>query len=225
MCAMLLIWGMLAAALSPPTTVNQKAIDQVAAGRLKEAKASWWGFDPEDSTRALQAAINSGVRRLVVDNVGKPWVVEPIQLRSNQEIFFEPGVEVVAKKGAFLGKGDALFRADGQRNITLRGYGATLRMRRSDYAAPPYEKAEWRHCLTFRSCRDVRVLGLNLVESGGDGIYLGTATRGVPNKNVLIRDVVCDRNYRQGISVINAEDLLIENTVLKNTGGTAPSAG
>ena len=35
----------------------------------------------------------------------------------------------------------------------------------------------------------------------------------------------CDRNYRQGISVITAEDLLIENCVLQNTAGTAPAAG
>jgi hypothetical protein len=42
---------------------------------------------------------------------------------------------------------------------------------------------------------------------------------------VVIRDVVCDRNYRQGISVITAENLLIENCLLKNTAGTAPAAG
>ena len=42
---------------------------------------------------------------------------------------------------------------------------------------------------------------------------------------MVIRDVVCDRNYRQGISVITAENLLIENCLLKNTAGTAPAAG
>jgi hypothetical protein len=36
---------------------------------------------------------------------------------------------------------------------------------------------------------------------------------------------VADNNYRQGISVITAKNLLIENCVFKNTGGTAPSAG
>ncbi|MBR3822849.1 MAG: DUF4838 domain-containing protein, partial [Kiritimatiellae bacterium] len=33
----------------------------VEAGKLKEARASWWGYDPENSTRFLQAAIDSGV--------------------------------------------------------------------------------------------------------------------------------------------------------------------
>ena len=47
----------------------------------------------------------------------------------------------------------------------------------------------------------------------------------MPNKNIHIKDVVCDRNYRQGISVINAENLLIENCLLQLTDGTAPRAG
>ena len=36
----------------------------VAKGELKEARASWWGFDKDDSTRFLQAAITSGVHGL-----------------------------------------------------------------------------------------------------------------------------------------------------------------
>ena len=88
-----------------------------------------------------------------------------------------------------------------------------------------YTHAEWRNVLSFRSCANVRVLGLTLADSGGDGIYLGVSRRGVPCSDVLIKDVVCDNNYRQGISVISARNLLIEDCVLKNTGGTAPMAG
>lgn len=62
-------------------------------------------------------------------------------------------------------------------------------------------------------------------DSGGDGIYLGAGKNGEPNQNIVIRDVVCDKNYRQGISVITAQDLLIENVILSNTGGTPPQAG
>ena len=41
----------------------------------------------------------------------------------------------------------------------------------------------------------------------------------------MIKDVVTDNCYRQGISVISARNLLIENNVFKNTGGTPPGAG
>lgn len=205
--------------------VNQRMIAQVASGRVKVARASWWGFDPDDSTEALQAAINSGAKRLTVDNVGKPWVVRPIILASNQMIVFSPGVEVIAKRGDFKGKNDCLFRGATKENITLIGYGATLRMRRSDYDGPDYEKAEWRTVLSFHGCSNVKVYGLTLTESGGDGIYLGSGPNGDTNKNVHIKDVTCARNYRQGISVITAEDLLIENTVMRDTAGTSPQAG
>jgi len=196
-----------------------------AAGRIKEARASWWGVDGEDATRFLQAAIDSRVPRLIVDKAGSPWVTEGLRLVSDQEIVFERGVEVVAKKGAFRGKGDSLFTLSGVTNVVLRGPGATLRMRRADYDAPPYAKAEWRHVLCVKSCANVTVEGLALAESGGDGIYLGCLRAEWPNRNVVVRDVVCDRNYRQGISVISAEGLLIENTVLRDTAGTAPEAG
>lgn len=205
---------------------NEKAIEEVKQGKRKVAYASWWGFDPEDATEALQAAIDSGAPKVVVENMGRPWIVSrTISLRSNQEIVFEKGVIVEAKKGAFLGKGDCLFLAALQRNITIIGYGAVLRMRKLDYTQPPYEKAEWRHALSIRSCENVRVFGLTLASSGGDGIYLGVAKRGVPNSNIHIKDVVCVDNYRQGISVISAENVLMENVVMRDTSGTPPMAG
>jgi len=200
-------------------------VAKVMSGELKEARASWWGFDAEDSTRALQAAIRSRVPRLIVDNMGAPWVTERLTCVNDQEIVFEKGVEVLAKKGAFKGSSDALFYLTGVTNVILRGPGATLRMRRADYDAPPYVHAEWRHLLNIKSCANIQILGLTLSESGGDGIYLGSLRAEWPNRDILIKDVVCDRNYRQGISVISAENLLIENTVMRGTAGTPPAAG
>ncbi len=66
-------------------------------GKRAEANAAWWGFDPQESTQALQAAIRSGAKRVVVPRMPGPWIVDKIELESDQEIFFEPGVEVVAK--------------------------------------------------------------------------------------------------------------------------------
>jgi len=204
---------------------NPAAVAKVEAGELTEAQASWWGFDPADSTKALQAAINSGVKRLIVENMGQPWIVTPLQLVSDQEIVFEEGTVVEAKKGQFKGTNDSLLRISLKENVTLTGHGATLRMHRWDYDKEPYKKAEWRHVIDIRSSKNIKIVGLTLAESGGDGIYLGKAKTGVTNEAVQIKDVICDGNYRQGISVITAKDLLIEKTVMKNTAGTAPAAG
>ncbi len=226
-CMVLLVYAVLAqVAVAASTPPNPKAVAEVASGKRSEAHASWWGFDPEDATAALQSAIDSGTRKVVVDDMGAPWVTDKLTLAGNQQIVFKKGVVVQAKRGAFRGSEDCLFSAALKTNITLIGHGATLRMWKQDYADPArYKRAEWRHVLSFTSCTRVRVEGLTLADSGGDGIYLGVAKKGVPCSDVVIRKVTCLNNYRQGISVISARNLLIEDCALQNTGGTAPEAG
>ncbi|QDU49555.1 right-handed parallel beta-helix repeat-containing protein [Gimesia panareensis] len=206
-------------------TVNQRVIDDLKAGKTETAHASWWGFDPEDATAALQAAINSGAKKVIVEKRTSPWIVKPIQLASDQEIVFQPGVVILAKKGEFQSRTASLLNASLKQNIRLTGPGAVLQMRKADYDAAPYEKAEWRNGLSLRSCSNVVITGLTIKETGGDGIYLGVAKRGVTNRKITIRNVIFERNYRQGVSVISAEDLLIEDSVFKETSGTPPMAG
>ena len=189
--------------------------------------ASAFGFDATDSTAFLQAAIDSGARTVVVDEQNGPWVTTPLTLRSDLELVLEEGVEIVAKAGAFLPKGDNLMRAENVENLTIRGEGtgATLRMRKSEYWEAPYEKSEWRHGVAILSSKNVNIENLRIAETGGDGIYLGVATRGVPCRDVAIRRVDCVANNRQGISVISVDGLLIEDCVLRDTFGTAPQSG
>lgn len=204
---------------------NAAAVADVASGKRTTASAAWWGFDAEDATETLQAAIDSGAKKVIVPFMGQPWIVRPITLPGNLELVFQPGVLVLAKQGEFLGRGDSLFRADDKSNITIRGYGATLRMRKKDYQKPPYKKAEWRMGLRFVGCQRVNVSGLRIESSGGDGIYVGSSGKNRWCTDVVIRDCVCHDHHRQGISVISAENLLIENCVLSGTDGTAPEAG
>jgi len=206
---------------------NPDAVRRVLSRKETVANAAWWGFDENDSTAAIQGAINSGANKVIIPYMGRQWVVRPIKLASNQEVFFEPGVVIVAKKGSFKGEYDCLFTAFEATNLTLKGYGAILRMQKNDYKSQVYTKSEYRHGLIFLGCKDVNVLGLKIESSGGDGIYIG-ATRDkrlVPCRNVLIKDCVCDDNYRQGISVTSADTVLIENCLLSNTRGALPEAG
>ncbi|HNZ49525.1 MAG TPA: right-handed parallel beta-helix repeat-containing protein [Candidatus Hydrogenedentes bacterium] len=205
---------------------NPQAIADLQAGRRSDANAAWWGFDREDSTEMLQAALDSGADRVVIPYTGAPWITRPLVLRSHQTVFFEPGVVVEAKKGAFLGKSDSLFRLEKGEDLTLLGYGATLRMHKEDYLTPGYDNAEWRMTLSFTSCRRIHVEGVTLESSGGDGIYLGNSSGEQPwCEDVVIRNVRCMNHHRQGISVITAKNLLIENCLFADTDGTAPRAG
>jgi hypothetical protein len=205
---------------------DPKAIQEVGEGKRKIADASWWGFDPVNATAALQAAIRSGAATVIVPNVGKPWIIDPVFLESDQEIEFKRGVEIQARQGGFLDGNDSLFKLENKENIKLSGYGANLLMRKEDYRKAPYERAEWRHCLSLLGGTNIQILGIKCTNSGGDGIFVGRALRGRPySKNITIKDFVSESAYRQGISVISVDGLLIEGAILRGTEGTEPSAG
>jgi hypothetical protein len=188
------------------------------------------GFNATDATSALQGAIDSKADTVLVPYMGADWIVRPIFLRSaNQTIIFENKVVVTAKKGEFHGGNDCLFstRATGSgpwniNNITLIGYGATFKMQKADYMTPAYgydpanpQAPQWRNCVYILASSGHRVLGLTLKDSGGDGVmvYYGAS-------NVLIKDVICDNHYRQGMSPCDFRNLTIENCVIINTGLT-----
>ena len=185
------------------------------------------GRDADDATEIVQKALDSGAARVVLDLAGSPYVVRPLFVRSNTEVLFEEGVEVLAKKDEFHDKFDALITLNRATNVVLRGLGsgAILKMHKKDYQSPAYSRGEWRHAVNMLSVSDVTIENLTLADSGGDGIYVGAKPSSVPCRNVVIRRCVCDNNNRQGISVISVDGLLVERTTMKNTHGMPPMAG
>jgi len=217
---------------------NPQAVQEVVAGERTVANAAWWGFNEEDATEALQSAIDSGATRVIVPNMTRDWIVRPITLAGDQELVLEEGVVVTAKRGEYRGGGDTVLTARDVANLTLRGYGATVRMHKKDYIVGKvlvdfdwerwygqYKKAEWRSGLALLGCTNVAVAGLTIRDTGGDGIYIDGASTQEHCRDVRLRDVVCDENYRQGISIISVEGMLVENCAFNNTWGTPPSAG
>ena len=64
--------------------------------------------------------------------------------------------------------------------------------------------------------------------SGGDGIYIGRSQESGSAfycENIYIKDITLEDHHRQGISIISAQDLLIENVTITGTAGTPPQAG
>jgi hypothetical protein len=184
-----------------------------------------------DNTSYLQSLLDSEADTIVITAASGPWYTGPLFInRDNLVIIFEPGARLEAREGLFQGRGDCLLTIRERKNISLRGSGSDegLYMRKSDYQSAPYQSGEWRHCLALLSTENVRIEGLTLARSGGDGIYLGQSKResiANYNLNTTIRDCRIIDNHRQGISVISAENLLIENTLVSGTKGTLPRAG
>ena len=184
-----------------------------------EVKVSDFGYDATDSTAFIRAALASGAKRVVLDRQTGPWYTLPLKMPSDIEFVLEPGVELVAKRGEYKGLRDFLLELPSCTNVTIRGgKGATLRMWKKDYQGPDYQHGEWRYALRIHKCKNVLVEGLTIIESGGDGIA-------VTGTDITIRNCVCDRNHRQGMSIFNVKNLLVENCVFSNTSGTAPQSG
>ena len=96
-----------------------------------------------------------------------------------------------------------------------------------------YAKAEWRHGLNIWAGVDITVSGLTIENSGGDGIETGAGIEGgdtpgglppgtpaLMARNIVIRNVSLLNNHRQGISVISADGLLVEDSIMAGTNGT-----
>jgi hypothetical protein len=184
-------------------------------------KASALGFDPTDATSILNKAISAQVDTLIIDDTGKDWITgqQLINGKSNYTIILEPKVNIVARKG--LGVNEKIFNFINCKNIKLLGYGASIRLLKSEYG-----DGQFRHCVQTSGIDGFEMRGLICKESGGDGIHIAPDNSHlIPSRNVIIKDCIFDNNNRQGISITCAENVLIEHCVMKNTKGTAPSAG
>ena len=191
-------------------------------------RVSDFGFDEEDSTRFIQSAIDSGAKKVVID--AQHWVVQPLKCRGDQELFFEDGAVVEAKKGAFLDRRkDQMFKVNFCTNLVIGGRGE-VRMHHDDYLKPPYEKSEFRHCFSLHDSANVRIWGLKILNGGGDGVYIG-GRRPAPGvmdggcHDITLQDLYIDGHMRQGMSVTFCDGLTVERCSFLNTHGTPPAAG
>ncbi len=196
--------------------------------------ASSFGWNSTDATTAFRNAINSANDIIIIDKQAGDWIVQPNQFfdLTNKTIIFENDVVLRAKAGAFTDVGACLFQLIRCKNLIVKGYGATFKMNRAEAAANQTPHSEWRHSISIDNCSGVSVYGLKLDESGGDGVlisgntwYASTAMPKLYSENILLKDLRCDKNFRQGISVGSVEHLLVQNCWFTNTAGTAPESG
>jgi hypothetical protein len=175
-------------------------------------------YDPNDATSNIQAGIDSGADRVILSyqGSGTKWISGPLSLKSNMELVLEIGVVLEAKSGAFTSLTTPFIAITGKNNVGITGYGAAIRMLINEYT-----NGEWRHCLSVRGGSNITIKGVRFDKGGGDGIYLGTY--GGYCDTVLIQDVTCDGNARNGISIISAKNVTIDNCKLYNSGVYNPS--
>jgi len=191
--------------------------------------ASSYGWNSIDDTQALYDAFTANVDTLYVDLQVGDWVSGPLifdNTVNNKIVIFERGVKIRALAGAYNSYlYNGLFSFINCSNVSLVGYGATLQMNKQEYI-DLNDGSEWRHIISLSGCNNFDIFGFELLDSGGDGIEVsGIWQQPIPSTNIHIRDCFINNNYRQGISVTSAQNVLIEHCEIMNTSGTPPAFG
>lgn len=169
-----------------------------------------------DYTSYVQQAINENqnVRfpdfPILINDTG-------IFLRSNSNLYFQPNSSLVMAP-TDLGRYTVLTLND-LTNVNI--YNPTLVGERDDHLGTG---GEWGTGLRINGSSNINVYDVNIKDMWGDGIYVGNY-RAVESDDVLIENGLIDNVRRNGISIISAKNLTINNIVIANTNGTNPASG
>ncbi|WP_291103357.1 MULTISPECIES: right-handed parallel beta-helix repeat-containing protein [unclassified Flavobacterium] len=118
-------------------------------------------------------------------------------------------------------KGDyEMLRIHDVENVTL--YNANVEGDRYKHIGT---KWEWGMGISIRGSKNVKLFNSVAKYCWGDGIYLGITEKSSNNVNITITNTLLDDNRRNGMSIITAENLWVNNLVVANSHGTSPMAG
>lgn len=87
---------------------------------------------------------------------------------------------------------------------------------------------EWGFGISISKCDHAHIENVTVKNCWGDGIYLGsdtTETHDTGCNNVTITNCLIDNNRRNGISVIDCDNFIIDGCTISNTHGTNPQSG
>jgi hypothetical protein len=184
--------------------------------------ASSFGYNATNATTAFQNAINNPADTTIVDFVGNgEWKIDATTFfnLAGKTILFEANVKVIARSG--FTENDNLFRIRYCNGVKIIGNNTLFKMQKAEYTT-----GEFRHCIAIVDCDNVEVSNITAADSGGDGVFIAAfGPAKLYSENIILRNIVCDNNRRQGISVISVKNLLVEHCIFKNTNGTLPEAG
>ena len=174
-----------------------------------------------DCTDPLQAALN-GTAAAVTFPAGTA-ITRPLFLRGDDRVVrFRAGAVLLAMRWQYVGVTDRMLTVSGASNVSLLGApGATLRMwgPKDYFNRSVYAKSGFRAAIEVEASSQVLIAGLTIECTGGDCIEFHVCQK------VTVRDVICDRAFRNGLSSVGTVGMLVMNSTFGRTFGTSPGAG
>jgi FtsZ-binding cell division protein ZapB len=182
------------------------------------------GNDTSDDTSAIQKAIDAAASSgKTLDFPSGNYYINPntgVSLRNNSSLNFESGAKLISEassNGTYF-----IVKIWGVSNVKMTGYPTIV----GDRKIHKGTGGESGMGIGIANSNNIYIENANISNCWGDGIYIGdNGLNQHYNKDVTIKNVVLDNNRRQGISVISAINLKIDNPKITNTNGTPPAAG
>lgn len=167
---------------------------------------------------AKQRTLNNKRNKEVITVPAGDYVVRPLELPSNIRIIFGDNSSIRASSG--YGLGDCVFILRDVENIDIIGNNTYLRMPKKNYM-----QGEWRHGVSVVGAKNVLIRGIIVDETGGDGFYVAGSKQKAYSENIKLIDCKSFYVKRNGLSIISAKKLLVENCEFSYSSGTAPEIG
>lgn len=121
-------------------------------------------------------------------------------------------------KSALPGTSDRLMTVSGVSNVSIRN--GILDGNKAGFGTA----TEQRHNLLISNSSSVTVQSVRSHDAKGDGIYVGDNVSGL-SSNIKLDKVLCDANWRQGMSISHVDGMVVVDSDFINTSGTAPQSG
>lgn len=168
----------------------------------------------ENSLRDVVALSSPDVNNTIIIGGGEYTV--KVQSESETCIFLRSNTHLVLNGNVRLKpnnfKSYNIFQATGK-NILIEGNGCIT----GDKEIHTGDEGEWGMGIYLRGALNASVKGVTVKDCWGDCIYVGGRSR-----NVLIENCKLDNGRRQGISLTNADSVIIKNCLIMNVCGTNP---
>lgn len=204
--------GILAAA-----TVRDRKVDVRSFGAR--------GDGVNDDTGAIQAAIDElGQSGGAVELPPGRYLIDAlrsVRLRSHVDLHMSPDTRLVAKPNSATRAYVVLMEGVDDAGI----YGGGIIGERDTHLGMT---GEWGHGVMIRGSSHVSVRDVVISQCWGDGISIGAAGKGegsTPSSDILIANVVCRGNRRQGLTIGRSRRVRVIDSEFSDTHGTKPEYG
>ena len=188
--------------------------------------ATDFGWNPDDGTDALQQALESDAKIVIVDKMEGPWRVRTLRPTGDKTIVLERGVRIVGTRESQLsGSREDMIALNRVKNVFLLGRGDNYvgRYTEGEEAGRNKDRKYGGTGVGIGNSENIAVKNITFANNGMDGACLGGDWR--PAHNVWFEDCVFDRNTRQGVSIVSADGVYFRNCTFSRTCGLAPKCG